>query len=199
MEIQTSTVPTTTNVITALRNEAETNDVFASVAYVWANRERARRQVTIPALRQAMAKEGATWTDAQYSKVLEFLSSLGLGELRKDSKGTVTGLYNVKVTLQSIGQAAAAKREDLKKFKAMHKNKFQKLKAPPIEWKNVKSFDEASKDISPQAKMRSYNVFLTVMIGGSPIIYPGPNIQPGELGAFLLGFNNLVHGKKGTA
>ncbi len=91
-----------------LKGEAEINPAFAAVCLAWSMRERTRRQVMLSTLVVAMAAEGYNFAKEEYAKVLEFMASVGLGRLERDSKGRIRGLKDITVTLQSIGLASVS-------------------------------------------------------------------------------------------
>lgn len=92
--------------IETLKLETAKDPVTSAVLHMFAARERAREQVTIPALVNRMKEEGFLYAPGEYGRVLRLLAGLGVGRLDTDSSGKVRALKDVKVTLQSIGMAA---------------------------------------------------------------------------------------------
>lgn len=111
-------------IIQALKNEAKTNPVAASVFTVWGSRHRARNQVTIQALSYRMKDSGFQYEASDYVKVLKVLITLGLGTPMTVG-GRLVGIRDVKMTLQSIGKAAMQGGESLEMFK--RRNRYSKL------------------------------------------------------------------------
>ncbi len=124
--------------IETLKTETSKDPVTSAVLHVFAARERARAQVTIPALVARMKEEGFLYAPGEYGKVLKLLASLGVGRLDTDSSGKVRALKDVKVTLQSIGMAALGQATVIEPIST--RNKFQRIpvvhaapiKKPPV-------------------------------------------------------------------
>lgn len=115
--------------IKVLKKEVETNKALDAVLHVWALRKRARNTVTVGALKQRMKLEGFEFSPSEYAQVLKFLAQTGFGTLEADKRGQVLALKDVKITLQSIGQAVCGgTKEPLHRFKA--RQRFQSL--PPV-------------------------------------------------------------------
>ena len=114
-------------IVPALRTEVQTRPIFGDVMALFASRQRARHQVTVRALYYRMAKEGFTYPKHAYATVLERLAALGVGELARDSRGKIRSLKNVRVTLQSLGNAVLQGDNTLRVYKK--RNRYQKLPA----------------------------------------------------------------------
>lgn len=113
--------------IVALKREAAVNPCANAVFHVFALRQRARQQVTIVALTAKMEDEGFKFKVNQYQDLLKFLANLDLGTLAMDSKGRIRALTQVKITLQSIGEAAIGTKTKFDSFK--QRAKFRVLPA----------------------------------------------------------------------
>lgn len=159
-------------IIDALRTEAQTNKVFASVMLVFAVRERARYQVTIPALKYRMQKEGYNFTVEQLAKVLSFLASLSIGKLSFDAGGKVKALIDIKLTLQSVGQAAMGQIAITEQFKQARR--YAPLAVPPA----PKPAQEiVNKPVpKPPTEANKHKVFLSASIDGHYINFPTPMV-----------------------
>lgn len=193
------------NVAESLQEKANKDDVFNAICYVFAKRQRARRQVTVAALKQAMEHEGADFSINQYRAALEYLGALDLGKLRYNTRKQVVALTDIKYTLQSIGQVAAAKAPDFKKIgKPKETMKFSDLsKAEPIEASRVISLDpdynriktavHKATEVLKKSQHEGYEVLLTIIVGDSPMAFGATNrIKPGSLGEFLSNFKTLT-------
>lgn len=121
-------------VIDTLRIESKSDPVVNAVLTMFGARERARDRVTLHALTQRMKDEGFVYDQASYIKVLKLLAKLGLGKLDIDPAGRVRALREVKVTLQSIGQAAVGQESSIQEWN--QRNKFREI--PVIEAAPVK-------------------------------------------------------------
>lgn len=209
MENQVHSAPKSqSEIVTALRERAANNDVFNAICYIFAKRQRARRQVTVSALKQAMEVEGADFTTQQYIETLKFLAQLGLGKEKVNTNGEFVGLGEIQTTLQSIGQAAAAKRPDLKRLKPQPKGpKFIDLTKPEVlpptiieTKKHVlrKASDEKKAEIAraQAAKERIYTVYIVLYQNGQKTVLEGDLIKGSDLGEFMANYRTLVDGKK---
>lgn len=119
------------NVIAKLQERAANSKVFAAMANVFATRERTRNQITIQSLQVTMKKEGHEFTRADYVKELDFLSTLGIGQMAKSKSGVLRALLQINVTLQSVGAAALGKKVFLDKARAVQHHKRTALPPPP--------------------------------------------------------------------
>lgn len=126
-QVQTSQAPNTLSA--KLRQEAAKSQTFASICHMFAQRERSRHQVMVGSLMAAMKKEGFDFTRFQYIDALKTMANLGLGTLKKSRNNRIQGLIEVKYTLQSIGEAAVAKRDVVEKQVAP--NRYTKLPQDP--------------------------------------------------------------------
>lgn len=111
--------------IVALNNKAASSKCANAVFHAFALRQRARQQVTLVALMAKMENEGFKFKVSEYQDVLKFLGDLGLGTLAFGAKGQIRALTQVKITLQSIGEAAIGSRTKFDSFK--QRAKFKKL------------------------------------------------------------------------
>lgn len=98
-----------------LKEEAGKSAAFNAMCHIFAMRERSRSVITIHNLIVSMSKEGFNFTKKEYTDVLTFLGSVGLGKLDYDSKGRLRALKNITATLQSIGLTALSKRETIQR------------------------------------------------------------------------------------
>jgi hypothetical protein len=76
-----------------------------------------------------MKKAGFTHSSAQYADGLKLLAECGFGELKYNKRGNVVGLFGVKTTLASIGQAVVGKKTQLKNYAP--RNKYSPIPASP--------------------------------------------------------------------
>lgn len=165
-------------VIEQMRIKAATVPHFNAVFHLFAARERARAQVTLSTLRLSMAQEGFKFTDEQYSEVLQFLASLGIGRLDMDSKNRVRALKDIKVTLQSVGQAAVGKQASLAKFSVA--NSYTDLPKQEIKAAAPAPIKQAPAKVE-------FTSSLVVYVDGKPVIEFPQNLTPKELGDLLVG------------
>jgi hypothetical protein len=91
-----------------IRLQAKRDECFANVCHIFANRDRARAEVTLQTLALTMKRERFTYTKDQLSTALRFLATCGVGRLELDAKKRVVALREIQVTLQSLGQMALA-------------------------------------------------------------------------------------------
>ncbi len=177
-------------VINSLRHEAQRNPVVADVFHVFATRQRARHQVTVRALSMRMEKEGFKYKNNDYVGVLKLLSDTGFGVLRRDVKGQVTALTNIKVTLQSLGRAVIGKDKELKAL--TFRNKFSSLS--PMA-KIITNEAKPKPAVYPYRAVSSVSITLT--INKKPVIIPLPNtLTPEEIAALIKHFQNNLEDKK---
>lgn len=204
--MQTETKPTKnvplsqSMVIAELRKEAAKSPVFSNVMHVFALRERARQQVTIPALRLRMGSEGFNYTRHDYMRVLRFLASVGLGTLEL-SAGEVIALKNVKITLQSIGMAAVSNGDKLTPFTPQYdyqtleapKRGHNIVKTPPVQ--NTADTSEIKLEPSKStSNQKTHPATLTIVIDGKAISFPLPSgVTTAQLGELLAEFHSRSH------
>lgn len=125
----------TKEMIEKLKAEQSHNKVASAVFHMFAMRQRSRHQITTRSLYYAMRGEGYKFSPSDYSQVLKFLATIGVGELEVDRKGRVKALKNVKVTLKSLGEAACGTEVSLDvQYK---RNKFNNIVVPPSATKPV--------------------------------------------------------------
>lgn len=99
--------------VALLRQEAQGNPAFKTICQVFTQRQRTRNQVMMGTLQATLEKQGFTHPKEKLSSALAFLANLGFGRLERNSKGNVTGLKDIRITLQSIGRAALSESNDL--------------------------------------------------------------------------------------
>lgn len=164
--------------IEQLRAEANKNATVRDICFLWASRERARNQVTVGALRLAMAREGFIYDRKDYEKALRFFASLGLGKLDTDSKGTVRMLKDITVTLQSIGRAVAAPEAAQTFEKFAQATPYTNLPIPQVE-----------KPITPPQPTKPYAACLVVTVNKQEVIFDIPKgLTESQLGSLLAEF-----------
>lgn len=188
-ELQQTTAPLL--IATEVRNKAKTDPILHAVCEVFAKRQRARAHVTLDHLTRTMRINGAPYARSQYAGVLKFLSSLGVGTLKHNKSGELISLSDIKYKLQAIGKAGSGAdltavtgfttREGLaiEPLKDISFNKMPGLVSPPI-------------PKSVNRKLRAYNIFLTAIVDGQPVVFQGPqNLPPEEFGMYISNFNAL--------
>lgn len=175
------------DLITQLKAEVSKNRVFNDMCHVFATRERARQQVTIPALMAVMKKNGFNHSKNDYEKALRVMANLGLGILDFDGRGRLRSLKGVKVTLQSIGMAALSGGQ-INKFRPQ----VRLAKLPGVPQTIVEA--AASKTtITPPPTIPDMNkdmckIVFTVEVGGKKVLFEIPEGVPKEeLGQFIAG------------
>lgn len=117
--------------IAMLKSAAAKSTAINDMMHDFATRERARGQVTVRALYNRMKKQGFTHNSRSYAEGLMVMSQAGFGELRTNKRGAVVGLFGVRTTLASIGEAVVGKRNQLRNYAP--RNKYSPLPAtiPP--------------------------------------------------------------------
>lgn len=168
--------------VAAIRQEAQRNEVFGAICYSFAQRLRTKETLTLRGLKARMEAQGADFKREEYEHALKFLADLGLGSIKKDKNGAISALSNLKVTLQSIGQASGLRIKQLKPFH--QQRRFQTLvpKQTPVMQ-------------APKAAVakKQYTAHLSISIDGNPVSFPGPIIlAPEELGEFLIEFSHMT-------
>lgn len=191
----------TETLIAKLKKEASQNETAKDLFISWAVRKRARRSVMLAPLAARMQTSGFKHTEGEYAEVLEFLAGLGIGNLDRDPKGLVRGLKDIKLALQSIGQAAVDATTDdngstLRAIKS--KRIFGKLRKPepaPVvqdEPKAVVAAPVSDRRINrvprpyqtPDAK-----VIMTFLVNDRYINVPlPPDMAPDEVAELVTGF-----------
>lgn len=173
--------PSQVQVVEALQQKAQQDNVFNAVCYRLALRQRARTNITVAALQQAMEKEGYKYPKTKYAEVLIFLSSLGFGTIEKDNKGEIKSLSNIKVKLQDIGQASVDRKKNLNVFDPRPKFKTLFINNPFVGDAVNKKVDSVTHEIS-----------LTIKIQNTTIVLAGPfNLTPQQLSVVLMKFNQV--------
>ncbi len=149
--------------IDSLKKEAAGNPVASAVFHMFAARERARQTVTVGALDQRMKSEGFEFDREEYVKILKLLANMGLGKIEVNSKGRVTALKDVKMTLQSIGMAAIGEKMNLAALK--QRNRFSQLEG------RAESLAETANVIKPRdgSAGAGFPVSITVVVNGKPV------------------------------
>jgi hypothetical protein len=165
--------------VQSLRKEAESNKAFGAICHLFAMRERARNVITLVALQNKMKAEGFDFEAAQYEGVLKFLASNGVGKLDYDPKGRLRALKDISVTLQSIGQAAIARRESLQGLKRRHK--FSSIFS--------RKAQERKSGVKELTLKKPPAVQLTVFINDKPVKMQMPtDMSSKEIAALIQGF-----------
>lgn len=145
-------------VLEKLKNEAKTNPASNAVFHVWALRKRARGQVNLNSLYNKMKKEGFTHNKKEYASLLNLLASLDIGTLDLNIRGEIRALKNVKIKLQSLGNAVVGE-GTLSNFRSRNKFVPITIEKPDV----IKVLKEM-----PDA------VNIEVLIGGKTITIPIP-------------------------
>lgn len=208
-------------IVEALRAEAARNPAFSAVCHAFAMRQRTRFKVTVGNLAATMKKEGFQFAKEQYAEILKFLHGLGIGTLVVHPKKGITALDHIQVTLQSIGKAAVGGQAEVKRQTPAHK--FTELKAEAVVPQAPKApakvtvpkleslaalgeVDTPAPKAAPPAQPKTapkepqkivrdtnFPAFLTVLIDGKLVAFPGPtNIKSDNLGEFLVKFKELA-------
>ena len=115
-----------TKAIMTLKQAASKSQAINDMFHDFAMRERARGQVTVRAFYNRMKKQGFVHTSQQYADGLKVMAECGFGELRYNKRGNIVGLFDVRTTLQSIGEAVVGKKGQLKTWGP--RNKYSPIK-----------------------------------------------------------------------
>ncbi len=91
--------------IEILKKDARENEALNAMCHVFAVRKRSRSTIKIPSLMQKMRKEGFNYDRDSYEKALVSLDKAKVGELVLNKNKRISGLKNIRHTLQSLGQA----------------------------------------------------------------------------------------------
>lgn len=159
-----------------LQKEFKENAAAHAVFESWANRERARDQVTVHSLAQKMRKEGHHFSSVEYSDLLRKLSKAGVGRLETSRTGRVKALKDIKLTLQSLGRAAVGMSSRLDRF--TKQRQYSELVA-------------AAKEIKEHSI--EFPVSLTVVINGKPVNFRVPsNLSPDEIATLVKRFQGAL-------
>lgn len=162
---------------TEIKKHSEISDVFNAMCANFAGRQRTKETLTVRALTARMEQAGYGYTKEDYANELMFLSKLGIGTLKRDNKGHIQALTDLKVTLQSIGQACATAK-NLKQWRKQRR--FKKL--PHLS-------NETPKLGTPK---KMYTANLVVNIEGRPIKLSSVELAPEELGEFMIEFSHMT-------
>lgn len=184
------------SISTKIAEKAKTDIVLKSVCQVFAKRQRARTQITVTHLHRVMKINGFDFAKSQYVDVLRFLANIGVGSLQASPRGEVIALSHIKYRLQSIGKAAGDLKTHITTFTSR-----EGVDSPALKDLNAQTrMPQFVNTVPPtpsqkaQAKrpLRAYNMFLTAIIDGQPVVFQGPkNLPPEDFGDFLLNFNAL--------
>ncbi len=153
--------------IERVRKEASQNPAVNAVMHVWAMRQRARSQITVKAVAKTMKRERFDFKTEDYERIMQLLAVNGFGHLQRNPKGRVTGLKDIKVTLQSLGLAACGQGAVLRivhkrpKFVRMHQTKPAQPPIPTIR-------------TPAKPKVEYKPMILTVSLGGRTLDIPLP-------------------------
>ena len=177
--------------INTLRREAARNPVVNDVCHMFAQRKRARHQVTIRALSLRMKAEGFKHSDKEYGTVLKLLADTGFGTLQKNNRG-VLALVNVKTTLQSLGQAVIGNTQELKARKLRHT--FSALAPIAQMVKEEKAAPESTpKQMTVYPYRATGSVSITLTVNKKPIIIPLPStLTPEEIASLIKHFQETM-------
>lgn len=107
--------------IEVLKQAASKSQAIHDLFIDFGARERARGQVTVRAFYNRMKKQGFKHTSAEYADGLKVLAECGFGELKYNKRGNIVGLFGVRTTLASIGEAVVGKKGQLKNWGPRHK------------------------------------------------------------------------------
>lgn len=166
----------TSDLVKKLREYTAASEAFAAVCHVFAQRERARSQVTVGALMLRMEHAGFHFKRAQYEEVLKTLAALGVGRLEaKNNK--VKALRDIRLTLQSVGQVAVGKQEAPDIFN--RRNKYTNLPAARQGTKPSQGKQETKYPIAIVATIRGEDVSfpLSFELTGAQICVLIQNLQ----------------------
>lgn len=189
----------------ALKQGASANKNINNVCLVFAMRERTRFQVTVGSLRLAMAQEGYMMTVKDIEEVLIFFASVGIGKLHYNNKKRLTGLVEVKWTLQSIGRAAlgeavsVARAERQRRYANLPGTMQQKTGVPaPVIAAPLK--DAPLAPPTPlAAPVTKHQVYLTTKVAGREVKFPYPTLLTSEEFMELIAELNEAGGGKPNA
>lgn len=107
--------------IAMLKSAAAKSPAINDMMHDFATRERARGQVTVRALYNRMKKQGFEHNSLSYAEGLMVMSQAGFGDLRTNKRGGVIGLFGVRTTLASIGEAVVGKKGQLRNYAPRNK------------------------------------------------------------------------------
>lgn len=150
--------------IDKLREKAASDAVASAVLHMFALRRRTRNQISVEMLRRRMKREGYSYTSEQLRPFIVFLAKLGLGQVVKTRRGTVSRLKDIKLTLRSIGLAAVGDGTKLKSFSS----KTLTRKPIPIVRRAPKPPVQVEKAPIPPGVKR--NFVLTAVLGSGKVI-----------------------------
>lgn len=169
--------------IESLRKEVSSNPVAKDVFHVFAARQRARNRVSVRALSLRMDKEGFKHDPKEYAAVLGAMHKAGFGQLERNRKGKVTGLKDVRITLQSLGAAVLGQKVKLQNLKDRHHYGTLVSTAAALK-------EDPKRPVAVYPFRLSGNVSITFTINGKPIIVPIPgDLTPDEIAALIQQFN----------
>lgn len=115
--------------IETLKAMAQKNKAANDMFHDFALRERARGQVVVRSFNNRMKAQGFTHAPQEYGDVLKAMAECGFGDIKYNRVGNVIGLFGIKTTLSSIGQAIVGKRGVLTNYAP--RNRYSPLKADP--------------------------------------------------------------------
>lgn len=183
-------------VVDALRKHASINKCFNDVCHLFALRQRSRRNITVHGLKLAMTSAGFDYSRDELKDVLTFLSKQGIGTLQTSRSGMVKGLLDIRMTLQSIGEAAVSKQDQVQfKPNKAPRAKFDTL-AKEVEKVHKKTIIEEAPKAQvkvPVRKPAPYPTYLTILVEGKPMTIQGPtNITSENLTDLLVNFRKIT-------
>lgn len=186
---------TTIEKIQALRTKAKNDPVAKAVLTKWALRERARKEVRVNSLTQAMRNEGFEYQKREYADFLKYVGNLGLGKIERTGTGRLHRINDVEYTLQSIGQAALSDDPNVALELYKKRNHFKPLASDRViktpEVAPMKT-PEAPTPAPYKAPEPPKTATLNVTVDGKPVRL---NINPEEYSAEEL--INLINKLKG--
>lgn len=146
--------------IEVLKQSVKSNAAHNAVLHMWALRQRARFQVTLAALKQKMKAEGFDFPDAEYAALLRIMAQLGLGTIVADKRGKVTALKDIRITLQSLGQAVIGNSAKLESYR--QRTSYIELPKP---------VDKSGTETPPTVKLTAFEtpVIVTFIVNGKPV------------------------------
>lgn len=169
----------TKQLVERLKSEVIENKAFNDVFTMFSKRERTRDKVNLYSLIRRMELEGYKHDTNDYADILKKMADLGLGELELNKKGQIKSLKNIKITLQSLGNAAIGKgTQQLETFS--QKNSYQKL-----------TVDASVVSKAATGAMAGYPVSITVVINGKPVNFRVPKeLNENEIADLVVRFRD---------
>lgn len=164
-----------TKIIEALRDEVKKSEEFRETLQLFSKRRRDRNELTLGALAASLP----TIPRQTLAEVLEKLSALGIGKLVLTKKGEIEALIHVHDTLQSIGQVALGRSDQLEpsKIKPLSTTSASSRLQRPVKQSNVAHVSVHR----PNTKL-----VISLQLGGRLINIPVPeDMTAGEVGRLV--------------